>query len=505
MNTTTIYDLCVIGGGINGTGIAADAAGRDLKVYLCEQHDLANHTSSASSKLIHGGLRYLEYYEFRLVREALSEREVLLKVAPHLVQPLSLVIPHDSSQRPACLIRLGLFLYDTLGIRLGQKSLLPGSRGVDFTTEPLLGKPLKETFKKGFLYADCTVDDARLVLLNALAAHQQGATIATRTQLLEAKRQGDLWISTLQSSVTGETFSIQSRALVNATGPWLNHVIHDRLKLQTKHTVELVKGSHIVVPRFYEGDHAYLLQNTDKRVIFVIPYHQDFTMIGTTDLLYEGDPAEVTISPEEIDYLCQIVTTYFRRAITPQDVVNTWSGVRPLQAEEKANPSAVTRDYFLEVEDEQGAAPILSVFGGKITTYRRLAEHALQKLKPYFPGLKPDWTAHAPLPGGDFPHHHLAEFEIKLKQTYPWLPAHLATRYAKAYGTLCHRFLNKKQTLAELGQAFSDDLYEAEVRYLIEQEWAITVEDLLWRRTKLGLRFSAAQKNALENWLSHHA
>ncbi|MBX9705115.1 MAG: glycerol-3-phosphate dehydrogenase, partial [Gammaproteobacteria bacterium] len=381
--TNTIYDLLIIGGGVNGCGIAADAAGRGLSVYLCEKDDLASHTSSASSKMIHGGLRYLEYNEFRLVREALAERDVLLHIAPHMVQPLPWVIPHNKLQRPAWLIRLGLYLYDHLGWHWGKKSKLPKSYGLKLNRQNVEGKPLKSDLHRGFVYSDCKTDDARLVALNAVAAHNAGAAINTNTTFISAKPDGKTWLATLKNA-TGE-FQVRAKAVVNAAGPWVDKVVNQQLNTHTKHRVELVKGSHIVIPKFYDGDQAYLLQNTDKRVVFVIPYHERFTMIGTTDIPYHADPNVVTIDDQERHYLCDVVNYYFQQQITPKDIVNEWSGVRPLQADDANNPSAVTRDYYLEVDEAAAGLPVLSIFGGKITTYRRLAEHALEKLRPYFP------------------------------------------------------------------------------------------------------------------------
>jgi glycerol-3-phosphate dehydrogenase len=497
MNTNKVYDLLIIGGGINGVGIAADAAGRGLSVYLCEQDDLASHTSSASSKMIHGGLRYLEYYEFRLVREALAERDVLLSIAPHIVQPLHLVIPHNDLQRPAWLIRLGLFLYDTLGLRWGRKSFLDKSHGVALTPNNEFGKPLKADLKRGFIYSDCKVDDARLVVLNAMSAARAGASINTHTQLLQAERHDGLWKATLKNKQTGETFSIASKTLINAAGPWVDTILRERLGIESKHHIELIKGSHIVVPRLYGGSHAYLLQNTDKRVVFVIPYHDQFTMIGTTDLAYHGDPAVVKIDEAEVKYLLSIVNRYFNKSIQAIDIVNNWSGVRPLQAEDKKNPSAVTRDYTVEVDAHDGA-PLLSIFGGKITTYRKLAEHALEKLTPYFSHLSPAWTGTKPLPGGELPKGDLKQFMDALQQKHSWLPPSLVTRYSYSYGTLCEQFLSNKTQLSDLGEKFGADLYEAEVRYLREQEWARTAEDILWRRTKLGLLLTPTEVKKLE-------
>ena len=485
---STIYDLFIVGGGINGCGIARDASGRGLRVFLCEQFDLANETSSRSSKMIHGGLRYLEYYEFRLVREALEERDVLLQIAPHLVQPLQLIIPHNRLQRPAWLLRLVLLMYDHLGFRWGKRSHIPKSYGVSFKTPSPYSAPLQSNLTRGFCYYDCKVDDARLVALNALDAQQRGAVIQTRCQLIAAEREDALWRCTVRDQ-HGATQTLYSRSLINAAGPWVDNIVTDKLHLKTRHHVELVKGSHIVFPKLYEGNHAYLLQNDDKRVIFVIPYHNDFTMVGTTDVEYQGDPTQVTVSPEEREYLCTVVNRYFKRALTPSEIVNEWSGVRPLQADEKNNPSAVTRDYSLELDalPEHGSrqAPLLSIFGGKITTYRQLALHALKQLAPYFPQLPGEWTDTAPLPGGDVA--DIVAYAQDLVTRYPQLPSALLQRYAYSYGTRSALLLEGIATIADLGQDFGAGLYAKEVDYLVQYEWAQTAEDILWRRSKLGL------------------
>lgn len=504
-----IFDLLIIGGGINGCGIARDASGRGLSVYLCEQFDLANEASSRSTKLIHGGLRYLEYYEFRLVREALAERDVLLKIAPHIIQPQQFIIPHNELQRPAWLIRLGLFLYDYLGTRFGQKSQIPKSRPVKLTRTNSFGSPLQAKLKKGFSYYDCKVDDARLVVLNALAAQENNAVIKTRTQFVSAKRENNLWLSTLRDLHTQQTITVQSRALINAAGPWVDHIITEALHLHTKAHVDLVQGSHIVIPRYYEGEQAYLLQNDDQRIVFVIPYHEQFTMIGTTDVPYHGDPATVKISPEERDYLCKVVDRYFSKTIKPQDIVHEWSGVRPLQAEDQANgkidkknnPAAITRDYKLEVEDVQGHAPLLSIFGGKITTYRKLAEHAFEKLQHYFPNAGGNWTAKQTLPGGDFPQHSLAEFTQQLQNKYPYLSEDMLRRYAHSYGTLSYKILEHVDHREAMGEHFGAGLYAREVDYLLRHEWAQTSDDILWRRSKLGLLEKRIEIGKLEKYI----
>lgn len=484
-NDNQVYDLLIIGGGINGCGIAADAAGRGLSVALCEQFDLANETSSRSSKMIHGGLRYLEYYEFRLVREALAERDVMLNIAPHIVAPLQLIIPHNSLQRPAWLIRLGLFLYDHLGFRFGKKSKLPSSHGLALNDNTAYGKPLKAELSKGFSYYDCKVDDARLVIYNAMAARNHGAIIMPRTQFIDAKKENGHWLSTLEDQHSKQQWQVKSKALINAAGPWVDQITYGKLDIDTKHQVELVKGSHIVIPQFYEGEHAYLLQHTDKRVIFVIPYHDNLTMIGTTDVPFKGNPATVAISQDEREYLCEVVNHYFKHSISPGDIVNEWSGVRPLQADDANNASAVSRDYCIEVEDNEGNTPILSVFGGKITTYRELAEHAMQKLAPYFPKMGPKWTATTPLPGGKI--QSATHYANVLIADYPFLPTSMLQRYAHSYGTLSQKILENVRSLVDMGTDFGHGLYRQELDYLVNHEWAQTSDDILWRRSKLGL------------------
>jgi glycerol-3-phosphate dehydrogenase len=494
-SSADIVDLLIVGGGINGAGLARDAAGRGLSVLLVEQDDLASATSSASTKLIHGGLRYLEYYEFRLVREALIEREVLLKNAPHIISPLTFVLPHENTLRPAWMIRIGLFLYDHLG---GRKRL-PASRAVDLRHEAV-GAPLRPSLTKGFSYADCWVDDARLVVLNALDASERGARIRTRTRCTAAKRTGRLWEATTEDVHTGEQGTVQARVLVNATGPWVAAFIETVLGLKPREKLRLVKGSHIVVPRMFEGSHAYILQHSDRRIVFAIPYEREFTLVGTTDVFYDGDPAQVSISAAEVDYLCQVINRHFQRQITPGDVVWTYAGVRPLYDDDSASASAVTRDYVLELDEPAGGAPLLSVFGGKITTYRRLAEHALAKLKPHFTHLGAPWTHSAPLPGGDLPDADIGAFASVLREQWPWLPGELIDRYARAYGTRVLRILQDVAGTNDLGIHFGDGLYGREVDYLVRTEWAMTAADVLWRRTKLGLHVGADTVATLERW-----
>ncbi|MGF7159251.1 glycerol-3-phosphate dehydrogenase [Rhodoligotrophos appendicifer] len=491
-----IVDIAVIGGGINGCGIARDAAGRGLSVFLCEKGDLAGSTSSASTKLIHGGLRYLEYYEFRLVREALIEREVLLRAAPHIIWPLRFVLPHHKGLRPAWLIRLGLFLYD----HLGGRKLLPPSRSLDLRTD-VAGRPLKPDFVKAMEYSDCWVDDARLVALTAMDAKARGADIRTRSELVAARRGAESWTLTLRDAGPGAAERIEARVLVNAAGPWVSRILSDQIG-QTGHShVRLVKGSHIVVRKLFDHDRAYIFQNADNRIVFAIPYEHDFTLIGTTDVDYVGDPGTPTITPEEIDYLCTLANDYFVRPISAEDVVRTYSGVRPLYDDGASDAQAATRDYVLELDDAQGQAPLLTVYGGKITTFRRLSEHALEKLEPCFPGLPAPWTHEAPLPGGDFPVDGYDALVARLIENCPSCPAKLAQRLVRAYGTRAARMLEGVRTEADWGRRFGADLTEREVRYLMDNEWAQTAEDVVWRRSKLGYRMSAAEIEALDAWM----
>ncbi|HKM64665.1 MAG TPA: glycerol-3-phosphate dehydrogenase [Acidisphaera sp.] len=477
-------DLLIVGGGVNGAGIARDAAGRGLSVALVEQHDLAAHTSSASTKLIHGGLRYLEYYEFRLVREALIERERLLAIAPHIIWPLEFVLPHEPHLRPAWMIRAGLFLYD----HLGPRKRLPASRGVSFATHPA-GQVLRPEFRRGFTYADCWVQDARLVVLNAMDAAERGASIRTRTKLLSARADGGLWRAETEAG------PIAARALVNAAGPWVEQVLRTQLGRNSGKSVRLVKGSHIVVPRLHDGDFAFILQNPDGRIDFVIPYEHDFSLVGTTDIPFDGDPGVVGISAEETAYLCDSVNRYLRRPISPADVIWSYSGVRPLFDDQASDAKAVTRDYVLDLERAPGTPPLLSVYGGKITTYRRLAEQALEKLLPALGRpVGPSWTATKPLPGGDF-----ADFDVYLREfcaRHPALALDTARRLVRAYGTRAERFAGP-----DMGADLGGGLTEAEVDYLVAAEWARTPEDVLWRRSKLGLHVRPATASRLADHL----
>ncbi len=491
-------DLLVIGGGVNGAGIARDAAGRGLSVMLCEMEDLAWGTSSRSGKLVHGGLRYLEYYEFRLVREALIEREVLLEAAPHIIWPMRFVLPHSPEQRPAWLIRLGLFLYD----HLGGRRRLPPTRALDLTRDPE-GLPIKPLFKKAFEYSDCWVDDARLVVLNALDAAERGAEVLTRTACTGARRDGADWRIELLDRRSQRRRTVRARAVVNAAGPWVEEVLGRVSGVNSRRRVRLVKGGHIVTRKFWEGDHAYLLQNADKRVIFVNPYEGDKALIGTTDIPVEGDPAAAVVEDSEVAYLLAVVNRYFAGTLSPADVLARFSGVRPLYDDDADNPSAVTRDYVFEVEPETPAAgrpPMLSVFGGKITTYRKLAEHALDKLEPFLPQMRRPWTAGVPMPGGDLPDADFERYLAGLEQRFAWLPAGLARHYARLYGSRSERLLEGARSLADLGRHFGGLLYEREVAYLRRVEWAETAADILERRTKHYLHLTAAERAAFEAW-----
>ncbi|HTJ92975.1 MAG TPA: glycerol-3-phosphate dehydrogenase [Pararobbsia sp.] len=495
MSTTDSVDLFVIGGGINGAGIARDAAGRGLSVMLCEKDDLAQGTSSRSGKLVHGGLRYLEYYEFRLVREALIEREVLLNAAPHIIWPLRFVLPHSPGDRPAWLVRLGLFLYDHLG---GRKKL-PGTRALDLQRSPE-GAPIKDEFRRGFEYSDCWVDDARLVVLNALDAAQRGAQVLTRTACVSARREAGLWRIELRDTRSGATRVVTARALVNAAGPWVVDIIERVARARSTRKVRLVKGSHIVTPKFWDGPHSYLVQNFDKRVIFINPYEGDKALIGTTDVPYNGAPEKVAIDDDEIEYLLAVVNRYFKQPLRREDVLQTFSGVRPLYDDGNGNPSAVTRDYVFDLDDAAGV-PLLNVFGGKITTFRKLAEHAMQRLRTTFPDMGGDWTATATLPGGDIDGADPARFIARLQREHPWLPHDLTRYYAQTYGACTAQVIGNAASLAGLGTQFGPHLYEAEVRYLMTREWAETAADILTRRTKHGLHMSAEQTAAFGAWM----
>lgn len=491
-----MIDLFVIGGGINGAGVARDAAGRGLSVVLAEKDDLAQGTSSRSGKLVHGGLRYLEYYEFRLVREALIEREVLLNAAPHIIWPMRFVLPHSPQDRPAWLVRLGLFLYDHLG---GRKKL-PGTRTLNLHRDPE-GAPVLDQYKRGFEYSDCWVDDARLVTLNAVSAAEKGALVLTRSPVTSARRENGGWTVTTQSSVTGEARTFRARCVVNCAGPWVSDVIGRVAGSNSSRNVRLVKGSHIIVPKWWAGSNAYLVQNHDKRVIFINPYEGDKALIGTTDIAWEGRAEDVTIAETEIDYLLAAVNRYFKEKLRRQDVLHSFSGVRPLFDDGKGNPSAVTRDYVFDL-DETGGAPLLNVFGGKITTFRELAERGMHRLKHVFPKMGGDWTHDAPLPGGEIPNADYETFANSLRESYPWMPRKLVQHYGRLYGARTRDLVGKAGDLASLGQHFGGNLYEAEARYLVAKEWAQTAEDILWRRTKHRLHLTEAEQTGFADWFA---
>jgi glycerol-3-phosphate dehydrogenase len=487
----TPYDLLIIGGGINGAGIARDAAGRNLSVCLVEQDDLAAHTSSASTKLIHGGLRYLEHYAFRLVHESLAERELLWRAAPHIAGPMRFVLPHHPGLRPRWMIRAGLFMYD----HMGGRKILPPTRTLDLRHDPA-GAPLRPAFTTGFEYSDCWVDDARLVVLNARDAAAHGADIRTRTKCVAAWGNDGVWRLTL-----GDGSAAQARVLVNAGGPFVSRILSSVLRHRAVTPIRLVKGSHIVVPRLYAHDRCYIFQNADGRVCFVIPYHDDFTLIGTTDEDYAGNPAAVAPSAEEERYLCAAVSEYLRDPVDPASIVWRYAGVRPLRDDGASTAQEATRDYVLDVQAAPGEAPVLSVFGGKLTTYRRLAEAAMAKLARFFPGLPGAWTAGVALPGGDFPYDGVEAVRADLQRRYPFMAEPTARRMVRAYGTLTGEMLGDARTAADLGRVFGADLSEREVAWLVRCEWARSAEDVLWRRSKLGLRFDAAETAALAAYL----
>ena len=496
-NAEGTVDLLVVGGGINGCGIACDAAGRGLKVALLEQNDLASATSSASSKLIHGGLRYLEYYQFRLVREALAEREVMLEKAAHIIRPMRFVLPQTNQTRPAWMIRLGLFLYD----HLARHPKLPNSVGVDLSSHSW-GAPLKASVTRGFAYSDCWVDDARLVVLNALQAAEKGAAIVPRTRFLEASREGGLWQARLKDRRTGRESPLRARALVNAAGPWVEEVLNVRLGLGGKRKVRLIKGSHIVVPKIYDGNHAYILQQPDRRVVFALPYEGDFTLIGTTEVPWAGSPEEEpSATAEEISYLCDAVNGFLEKSVSPDDVIWTYSGLRPLFDDEQGSPSAVTRDYVLDLDDGAGKAPLLSVFGGKITIYRHLAERALEKLRPFLPGMGAPWTAEAPLPGGNLPDGGFDAFAAAMASRYSGLDPAFVAALCRRHGSRVTDLLADAKSLIDLGPYFGGGLFRLEVDYLIKNEWAETAEDILWRRTKTGLHMKPEERAAVERYM----
>jgi len=491
----TGFDLAVIGGGINGAGIARDAAGRGWRVFLCEQDDLAQATSSSSTKLVHGGLRYLEYYEFRLVREALLEREVLWKIAPHIIWPLRFVLPHHSGLRPAWLLRLGLFLYD----HLGGRKLLPPTRTLRLSRD-VAGEPIQDRFGLAFEYSDCWVEDSRLVVLNAMDAVEKGAVVSTRTACVSASRNPEGWTLSLEDRAGGAPRRVQAKALINAAGPWVDRVLSGVLRTNLPARVRLVQGSHIVVRKLYDHDRCYIFQNADKRIFFAIPYERDFTLIGTTDHDWQGEPGAVTASPEEIEYLCRAANDYLKTPITANDVVWTYSGVRPLYDDGASAAQAATRDYVLKLDAPEGQPAVLSIFGGKITTYRKLAEAALEMIAPHLPqptGRKPGWTGGAALPGGDFPVDGVDALASRLQAEVRDLPRQTALRLVRAYGTRAFELIDGADRFDRLGPVFEPghpaDLTRAELRYLASREWARTAEDVVWRRSKLGLRMRPAE------------
>ncbi len=492
----TPLDLFVIGGGINGCGIARDAVGRGYSVGLAEMNDLGSGTSSWSTKLIHGGLRYLEHYEFRLVREALQEREILWGMAPHIIWPLRFVLPHQKGMRPWWLLRLGLFLYD----HIGGRDALPPTATLDMRSDPV-AKPLKPLFTSAFEYSDCWVNDVRLVILNARDAADRGADILVRHKVTGLRREGELWEITLQDAETGALDVRHARMVVNAAGPWVDKVLAGAAGANDARNVRLVQGSHIVVKRKYAHDKAYFFQNSDGRIFFAIPYERDFTLIGTTDRDYEGDPADVAITDGEIDYLCEGASGYFADPVTRDDIVWTYSGVRPLYDDGATKAQEATRDYVLKVEDRQGAAPLLNVFGGKLTTYRRLSESALARIEDCLGAKGPVWTKGATLPGGDFVRTDFAAEVARLRSEYAFLDERHATRLMRLYGTKARTLLGSAASVADLGEPFGDDLTEAELRYLMAHEWARTGEDVLWRRTKLGLHIRGDEAARVDDWM----
>jgi len=489
----TVFDIFVIGGGVNGCGIARDAAGRGLRVGLAEMDDLASATSSASTKLFHGGLRYLEYYKFRLVREALIEREVLLQNMPHISWPMRFVLPLHRDMRPGWLIRVGLFIYD----HLGGRKILPATKTLDLTKDPA-GKPLKPFLKKAFEYSDCWVQDSRLVVLNAADAKARGAEVLTRTKVIAAKRRGKLWEVELDER--GEYRKIRTKVLVNAAGPWVAHILQDTIQVNTRERVRLVRGSHIVVKKMFDHDRAYFFQGTDNRIIFAIPYEGDFTLIGTTDNDQGADISAPKCTEAEADYLRKFASEYFEKPIEAADIVWSYSGVRPLYDDGASSATEATRDYVLSLDEE--GPPLLSVFGGKITTYRKLAEAALHKLETHLETTSGMWTAKAPLPGGDFAYDGVAGLIDDLQAGYPFLGAVQAGRLVRTYGTNAAKIMGDAKTAADLGTDFGAGLSAAEARWLIDNEFAVTAEDILWRRTKLGLHLQPEQVAKLESWLN---
>ena len=489
------YDLFIIGGGVNGCGIARDATGRGLSVFLAEQGDLASGTSSASTKLIHGGLRYLEHYEFRLVREALIEREVLLNAAPHIIWPLRFVLPHHKGLRPWPLLRLGLFLYD----HLGGRKVLPPTRSVDLRTDAT-GKPLKDEYIRGYEYSDCWVEDARLVVLSARDAEARGAVIRTRTKCSSARRVDGVWELTLTAE-DGSEERVRAKALINSAGPWVSQVLGAVVGRNDPDKIRMVKGSHLVVDKLYDHDRCYIFQNADGRICFAIPYEHDFTLIGTTDEDHKGDPAKPHISDAETDYMLGAVSEYFKKPVTRANVRWAYSGIRPLYDDGASKAQEATRDYVLKLDHPEGGAPLLSVFGGKITTFRKLAESAMEKIEPFFPQMGKPWTKDASLPGGDFPFSEVEQRVAALCRAYPFIEASNMRRLFRAYGTDTAQILEGAQFSADMGRSFGP-LSEREIDWLKRKEWVRTAEDILWRRSKLGLHMTQEQQDALASYMA---
>ena len=489
------FDLLIIGGGINGAGIARDAAGRGLKVLLVEKDDLAGHTSSASTKLVHGGLRYLEHYEFRLVRESLIERERLLAMAPHIIWPLRFVLPHDTGLRPKWLLRLGLFLYD----HIGGRKILPPTRTVDLRAAPH-GDVLEDRLVTGFEYSDCWVEDSRLVVLNAVDAAARGADIRTQTACVGLDRGKDVWTAKLLGR-GGDTATVEAKIVVNSAGPWVDSVLGLAQPGRNHANLRLVKGSHLIFPKLFDHDVCYIFQNRDDRIVFAIPYEHDFTLVGTTDVAFSGDPGTIAISDAESRYICDAVNEYLRIDVRPDQAVSSYAGVRPLYEDEAASNSTVTRDYVFELDDAEGGPPILSIFGGKITTYRKLAEHALRKLGYRQPG----WTASAPLPGGDMPAGGFAALVAQMAGRYPFLPQRTLVRLCRAYGSMLPVILGQATSAEGLGEEIATGVFEAELRHLAEREFACSAQDVLWRRSKLGLHLDASQQARIARWFEQRA
>lgn len=488
-----VFDVVIIGGGINGCGCAADAALRGLSVLLVEQDDLASKTSSSSSKLIHGGLRYLEYFDFKLVKKALNERQMLLKLAPHLVHPLPIVLPHNKNMRPAWLLRLGLYLYD----HLSRTNKLPSSKLIRRSSQSSWFSPLIKSLNKGFLFYDCLTDDSRLTLTNALQAKESGAIILTQTALIDAHKKDGLWHLNLQTN-TASPFQVLAKTVINAAGPWVEPV-NKLLNIPMQHTLSLIKGSHVVVHKLYDGEHAYLLQHDDQRVIFVIPYH-GHTMIGTTDVSFVGKLDDISIEKTEIDYLFELIGRYFNKQLHQSDIINSWSGVRPLLSATGKNASALSRDYSFHCSSHPLPASI-TIYGGKITTYRQLATEVIDQLRAVFPQLPDSTTQTNPLPGTLLGTMHFDEYQHHAKEKYHWLDENILIRYLNSYGTRTELILSKCKNMNDLGRCFGDTLFDVEVKYLLRKEWAKTSDDILWRRTKLGLRIDAEHQDALKKYL----